>query len=93
MTKISQNHQDRQITLGYDPRTDAILDQISGELTQADFARLALACCDQAGLAAANQATVAALLAPLLATDNDCGCTLCHYARKHPQTGARGCHD
>lgn len=40
----------------YGARVDALLERLGGDLTERDFALLAVACADQAGLAAREQA-------------------------------------
>ena len=40
--------------MAYDPKTDAVLDSLN-DFTEEDFARLALACLDQAGVSVKDQ--------------------------------------
>jgi hypothetical protein len=47
---------------GYDVRTDALLDRLGNDLTEQDFADLALACADQAGCSLNEQNRIAAIV-------------------------------
>ena len=50
------------MSAGYSPRVDALLDRLGTDLTEQDFAALALACLDQAGIPVDTQRRVTELV-------------------------------
>ena len=48
--------------MSYGARVDALLDRLGGDLTEADFRALALACIDQAGVGTRDQDAIRGIL-------------------------------
>ncbi len=48
--------------MSYGSRVDALLDRLGGDLTEADFRALALACIDQAGVGTRDQDAIRGIL-------------------------------
>jgi len=50
------------VNAGYSPRVDALLGRLGSDLTEQDFAALALACLDQAGIPVETQRRITELV-------------------------------
>lgn len=50
------------MSAGYSPRVDALLDRLGTDVTEQDFAALALACLDQAGVPVETQQRITELV-------------------------------